>query len=205
MIKSNLKKKMYLLFNQPYIPPELKDEKGPLLLHISDTPEESYKYIIKVIDKINPQYIVHTGDIVDNIKLGTNRNYLSIYENALKKIMDVIEDYNAVPYYIIGNHDDINSVIKFSNKGIILEKGIIEIEGHSFYVSHEYEAGNIKAEYCLFGHDPAPVHYREKNQTILNGLLHINIIALSTGKIYQLEYPIGTDYYRKIERRSIGL
>lgn len=201
----SLKKKIYLFFNKPYIPPELKKEEGPILLHISDTPEESFKYIIKVIDKINPQYIVHTGDIVDNIKLGTNRNYLSTYENGLQKIIQSIEEYNVHPYYIVGNHDNIDSIMKFSNKGVVLERGFIEIEKSLFYVSHEYEEGHIKADYCLFGHAPAPYHYKEKNQTILNGLLNINIIVLSTGKVYQLEYPVGTNYYRKIERKSVGL
>jgi len=191
--------------NKPYIPPELEAEKGPLLLHMSDTPEESYKYVIRVIDHINPQYIVHTGDIVDNIKLETNSSYLSIYENGLKKFIDSLESYNAIPYYVIGNHDNIDSVIKFSNKGIILDRGVIEIEGYSFYVSHEYEESNTKANYCLFGHSPVPSHYKDKEKTILNGILHMNVIALSTGKVYQIEYPLGTNYYRKIEKGSIGL
>jgi len=196
---------MYLFINKPYIPPEIKTEEGPLLLHISDTPEESYKYVMKVIENINPQYIVHTGDIVDNIKLETNKSYLYLYEKGLEKFINSIEKHNITTYYVMGNHDDIDSVIKFSNKGIILERGVIEIEGRSFYVSHEYEKSNIKTNYCLFGHSPEIVHYKEKEQTILNGLLHMNVIALSTGTIYQIEYPLGTNYYRKIEKGSIGL
>lgn len=199
---------LYLFFNKPYIPPEIKLEKGPLLLHISDTPEESYNYVMKVIDNINPQYIVHTGDIVDNIKLETNINYLSTYENGLKNFLDSIESYDLVPYYVIGNHDHINSVTKFSKKGIILEKGVIEIEGYSFYLSHQYEEFeeySIKTDYWLFGHSPNPCHYKSEEQVILNGLLHMNIIALSTGNIYQIEYPLSTNYYRKIEKGSIGI
>jgi len=148
---------------------------------------------------------VHTGDIVDNIKLETNSNYLSIYEKGLKKFIDAIESYNIEPYYIIGNHDNINSVTKFSNKGIILEKGVIEIEGYSFYLNHKYEKSKIISNYYLFGHSPEPYHHKEKNQIILNGLLHMNVIALSTGAIYQIEYPLSTNYYRKIEKGSIGI
>jgi len=194
-----------LFINRPYIPPEIKSEKGPILLHISDTPEESYQYIMKAINNINPQYIVHTGDIVDNIKLETNYKYLPLYERGLKKFIDCIEGHNSVPYYVMGNHDDIDSVIKFSNKGIILRKGVIEIEGYSFYVSHEYEKSNSKTDYCLFGHSFDPVHHKEEDKVVLNGLLNMNAIALSTGRIYKIEYPLGINYYRKMERGSIGL
>lgn len=196
---------MYLLINKPYIPKEIKTEKGPLLLHISDTPEESYKYVMKAIDDINPQYIVHTGDIVDNIKLETSDSYLSLYKKGLEKFIESIEKRNAILYYVMGNHDDIDSVMELSNKGIILEKGVIEIEGYSFYASHEYEESNIQTNYSLFGHSPEPSHYRNKDQSVLNGLLNMNVIALSTGNIYQIEYPLGTNYYRKIERGSIGI
>ncbi len=195
----------YLLRNKPYIPKEIKDEKGPILLHISDTPEESYNYVIKVIENINPQYIVHTGDIVDNIKLETRKSYLPLYEKGSKKFIDFIENYSATSYYVMGNHDDINVVKTFLNKGIILGKGVIEIEGKTFFVSHEYEKSNVKVDYYLFGHSFDPFHYKKGNEIGLNGLISMNAIALSTGKIYQIEYPYGVNYYRKMERRSIGL
>jgi hypothetical protein len=50
------------LINYPHISIDfLKDLKGPLLLHISDTPSGIYNDIFKIIDIIKPQYIVHTG------------------------------------------------------------------------------------------------------------------------------------------------
>lgn len=69
-ISERVMKWMKLLLNKPYIPAELADTKGPLLLHISDTPQEIYPYIIKFVQMLQPSYIVHTGDLVDNIKLG---------------------------------------------------------------------------------------------------------------------------------------
>ncbi len=196
---------MYLFINKPYIPEDIKNEKGPLLMHISDTTEESFKYVIQAIQNINPQYLVHTGDIVDNIKLETNKHYLGLYKKSLKKFINSIEIYDLTPYYVIGNHDDIDSVRKLSSKGIILEKGVIEIEGRFFYLSHKHEETNTKADYFLYGHSFFPPHYEEGNKIGLNGLLNINVIVLSTGKIYQIEYPMGINYYRKMERGSIGL
>lgn len=189
----------------PYIPGEIYQDGGPLLLHISDTPEEVHSYIIKVIEKINPQYIVHTGDIVDNIKLETNSNYLSMYKNRLKKFIDSIEQYNTIPYYVMGNHDDINSVTMLSKKGIILEKGVIEIEGNSFCLSHDFDDCGTETDYCLFGHCFDTFRCKDNKKLILNGLNNMNVIGLSTGKVYQIKYPVGVNYYRKMERGSIGL
>lgn len=201
----DLKKSIYRLLGIPYIPEEIYKDGGSLLLHISDTPEECYSYIMKVIEKINPQYIVHTGDIVDNIKLETNSNYLPSYEIGLKRFIDSIEQYNIKAYYVMGNHDNINSVAKISKKGIILEKGIIEIEDNSFCLSHNYDNCEVETDYCLFGHDFNQFYCSNKNKLALNGLLNMNVIGLSTGKVYKVKYPMGINYYRKMERGSIGL
>jgi hypothetical protein len=52
----------------------LNDVKGPVLLHISDTPSEIYPFIFKIIDVLKPKYIIHTGDLADNVKLEINRD-----------------------------------------------------------------------------------------------------------------------------------
>ncbi len=174
-------------------------------MHISDTTEEAYKYIMKVVEEINPQYIVHTGDIVDNIKLETNYSYLHLHQKGLKKFIDSIEKYRAKIYYVLGNHDDKESVEMFSSRGIILERGIIEIEGKTFYVSHKYKKSNANTDYYLFGHSFEPGHCKDKDQILLNGVLNMSVISLSTGNIYQIEYRMGINYYRKMERGSIGL
>jgi hypothetical protein len=43
----------------------LNDVKGPVLLHISDTPSEIYPFIFKIIDVLKPKYIIHTGDLAE--------------------------------------------------------------------------------------------------------------------------------------------
>ena len=57
----------------------LNDIKGPVLLHISDTPSEIYPYIFKIIDILKPQYIFHTGDLADNVKLEINKDRIKGY------------------------------------------------------------------------------------------------------------------------------
>lgn len=201
----NLKKNIYSFLGIPYIPEEVYEDEGALLLHISDTPEESYPYIMKVIEKINPQYIVHTGDIVDNIKLENNFTFLPSYENKAKEFIASIEKYNAKPYYVVGNHDNIDSIAKISKKGTILEKGIVEIEDTLFCLSHSYQDCNKETDYCLFGHNFKEFYFEDQDKSALNGLNNMNVIGLSTGKVYKINYPMGINYYRKMVKRNIGL
>lgn len=174
-------------------------------MHISDTTEGIYKYIDRVIQEINPQYIVHTGDIVDNIKLETNADYLYLHQKGLSLFQDVIKKYRGNIYYALGNHDDRESVKSILNGGIIVSKELITIEGKVFSMSHKYEMLQKKADYYLFGHSFDPCSYEKSGEVFLNGLTKINIIVLSTGRIYELGYPVGVNYERKMEKRSVGL
>lgn len=201
----DFKKSIYSFLGIPYIPEEIYEDKGALLLHISDTPEESYPYIMKVIEKINPQYVVHTGDMVDNIKLENNFSYLSSYENKLEKFINSIEKYNIKPYYVIGNHDNIHSIERLSKKGTVLEEGIVEIENNLFSLSHSHEGCKNEADYCLFGHNFKEFYFQDQEKLALNGLNSMNVIGLSTGRVYKINYPMSMNYYRRMERLSIGL
>ena len=76
------------IFNYPYIPKELLENlKGPILLHISDTPVDIYKYIFRIVEKLKPQIIVHTGDLVDNIKLEKYKDKIIQYHKGVAKLL----------------------------------------------------------------------------------------------------------------------
>ncbi|ABR50712.1 metallophosphoesterase, calcineurin superfamily [Alkaliphilus metalliredigens QYMF] len=204
-MKNIIKKWMYLLLDKPLIPEELMEAKGPLLLHISDTPMEVYSFIYKLVNLINPQYIVHTGDIVDNIKLENFKNRLADYQTNLEKFVDKIEKiHRGEIYYVIGNHDKMKSVQGVTKKGTILYEGKINIEGKTFYLRHNYRRVETKADYYLYGHRFEPKHKKIRSQQLLNGILNINVIDLSTGLIYQIDYPMATNQFRKMERGRIG-
>lgn len=203
-----IKRNLYLLFNIPYIPQSfLCEMKGPLLLHISDTPQEIYPYLRRIIKIINPQYIVHTGDIVDNIKLQFFKNQKDLYQKALNKLIPLLEAPGVSEiYYATGNHDDVNILSKSINRGKIVRKNeTFNIGTYSFYANHYYEETRPKVDYFLFGHSFEPRSRRSTEETVLNGLTAINIIDLSTGKVFNLTYPFGTNRCRKMELRRIGI
>ncbi len=194
-------------FNYPYISKELlKDLKGPVLLHISDTPVDIYRYIFKVIDILEPQYIIHTGDMADNIKLGIHKDRIDSYHKGVKKLIEGLEknEYSKI-YYVLGNHDDYETVSRLAKRGIILEEGILTIDDCSFTVGHYYKEDSYEADFNLYGHSLEPGHFK-KNETVgLNGLLNINIIDLSTKKVFHLIYPADTNKSRGMELKRIGL
>ena len=194
-----------LFSSKPYIPNNLKNARGPLLMHISDTPDEIYKYVIRLAEALEPDYIIHTGDLVDNIKLGLLPQKIDKYRETLAYLIPQMEEVTGAEiYYVLGNHDNINVVKKLSKRGIVMLEGHIDIEGHDFYVNH-YHRGENQGKYHLFGHSFSPKSYHKSETIGLNGLQEINIIDLSTEIIYNLPYPFGTNFHRKMETRSIGL
>lgn len=195
------------LFNYPCISQELLNElKGPVLLHVSDTPVDIYRYIFRIIDTLKPKYIVHTGDLADNIKLGLYKDKIDWYYSGVKKLINGLEkNEHTTVFYTLGNHDDYDTVCALSKRGIIVEEGPLEVDGCNLTVSHYYRAYPNEADFNLYGHSFKPAHYIRKGTIGLNGLLNINIIDLSTKRVFHLNYPMGTNGSRGMELKRIGL
>lgn len=183
----------------------LNDVKGPVLLHISDTPSEIYPFIFKIIDVLKPKYIIHTGDLADNVKLEINKDRIKGYCSLVKGLVEGLEKSDAKVYYFMGNHDDYEAVSKLSKKGTILEEGLITIGELNFRAGHYYKEYPYKADFNLFGHSFEPCHYKKGGTIGLNGVLSINIIDLSNKGVFHLNYPIGTNRLRGMESKKAGL
>ncbi len=169
------------LFNYPHISEKLlKDIKGPVLLHISDTPAEIYNDIFKIIDILKPHYIIHTGDLADNIKLEIQKNRIDSYCRGVKELVEGLEKNNSKVYYLMGNHDNYEVVSKLTKKGRILEYGLLTIDDCNITVGHYYKEYSYKADFNLYGHSFEPGHYKKNGTIGLNGVLNINIIDLET-------------------------
>lgn len=200
-------KGLLYLFDYPYIPEELlKELKGPVLLHISDTPVGIYGYIFRIINIIKPQHIIHTGDMADNIKLEIYKDKIDLYRKGVKRLIESLEEneYSKI-YYLLGNHDDYETVSQLTKRGTILEDGFLTIGDCSFTVSHLYKEYSCNADFNLYGHSFEPGHYKKNGTIGLNGLLNINIIDLSTKKVFHLKYPMDTNRFRCMKLKRIGL
>lgn len=195
-----------LLLNEPHIPTELEKAEGPLLLHISDTPQEIYPYIVEVVKLLQPAYIIHTGDLLDNIKLEIRPQRSKEYRHGLTKWLPILENSSeAAIYYVIGNHDRLDIVNSITKRGIPITGDYIMIEGKKIYAAHCYQDKRGDYDYYLFGHSLEPVSAQNGKQIFLNGLNSINVIDLGTGRIYNLPYPLGTNTFRSMRKRKMGL
>ena len=192
----NFKKLFYNIIGSVYIPEEILGSNEKILLHISDTPVIFFSALNTIIKKIKPHYIIHTGDLVDNIKLGIYPSKIDEYTTYVKKLIKILENSPESKIYIaLGNHDSKAVINSYVQKSILIESTQnIHIEGIPINISH-YPNEIIKspAKYNFFGHDLSLKSKINHGQIYLNGLLGIHIILLDSNKIFTLPYPYGTD------------
>lgn len=198
---------LYGLFNIPYVSDEMLSCPRPRLLHVSDTPGHLYPFLYRLVEKLQPEYLVHTGDFLDEIKLENRPGQIVEYRPRLKKVFHKLEQLPVGTIYLVpGNHDDVDAVSESVERSTILpEKSRIEIGQTSFFVSHHYEEAEIDADYFLFGHSPTPEHIRGDKAVVLNGIPAIHLISLPDRRVFELLYPSGTDSARKLLLPRIGL
>ena len=141
--------KFLSLFNYPYISKDVLNAiNGPVLLHISDTPVDIYSYIFRIIDILKPQFIVHTGDMADNIKLGIYKDKVGYYLQGAKWFIERLEKNECSKiYYVMGNHDDYEIVSQLSKKGIILEEGLLTLNSCNIAVGHYYKEHSEEVDF----------------------------------------------------------
>ncbi|WP_432409004.1 metallophosphoesterase [Wukongibacter sp. M2B1] len=203
----NIRKSLYYFFGRVYITEKIMRCNEEKLLHISDTPSSFYTGLKQLIQKLKPKYIIHTGDMVDNIKLELYPSKRKQYENKVKMLIDILENSSADKIYlVIGNHDDYRIISNYAKRSIVVkESRVIDIEKTKYKVSHfSRDMVNTSAKYNLFGHDLTMASKIDKGKIYLNGISGINIVGLKSGKIFVLPYPYGTNDDRMC-KSNIGL
>lgn len=203
---NNMKELFYYMIGRVPANLHVNDIKGKRLLHLSDTPFTIFGELSRIINILKPDYIVHTGDLVDNIKLELSPGSLPRYKKEVKKLLDIMEQSNAEKIYIaLGNHDDAETLKNLSKKSHII-KGleIVNIEGMEFAVAHD-PADILKnpANYNLFGHNLTQKSGFKEGRLYLNGITSINLVELDSMGYHSYPYPAGTDNDR-LGRGKIG-
>ncbi len=206
-----MKEHVYGLCDIPYVPEELLAAARPLVLHISDTPATSYRFIFRLIRRLEPEYLIHTGDFIDDIKLENRPGQLGEYRRRLKKIFRQLEDLPVGKIYLVpGNHDDRATVDECIQRAELLpEKSVIEIDNIRLYASHYYPEAVTQpkedVDYMLFGHSLMPDHQHSTPAVLLNGIIAIHVISSYSKRVYSLSYPSGTDSARTLLLPKVGL
>ena len=199
-------KTLLYLSGRIYIPKDEIYKVGPRLLHISDTPSLLFSELARVIKRFEPDYIIHTGDLVDNIKLQLHPGAIRHYEREVLALLRTLNTSSAKKVYIsLGNHDAAEYIKKKCGRIEVYEDyGQIEIEGVKIAFSHY--ANLILEKYAdlyLFGHDLTTRSKHEEHRVLLNGISALHIIDLDNLDIKYYEYPWGIDDAR-LNKRRIG-
>ncbi|ASJ00553.1 metallophosphoesterase [Thermococcus gorgonarius] len=162
-----------------------------LIMHIGDTPESVYSFLGKLIDEFRPEVIVHTGDLVDNVKLERKPELLPLYRAGLRKLARILKNSGAKLYIVPGNEDDPEMVREFFGDAVVEPGTVVEIEGVRLALGHSWEdVAGVEADFKLYGHNFKVVPKG------LNAVLGVNFLFLPSGRIVRIDYPVGTDMDR---------
>ncbi len=176
------------------MPKEIYEGKR-VILHVSDTPSILNCALRHLVRTIKPSHIIHTGDLVDNVKLELFPNELGTYRNGLSRLLSILENSDASVYLSLGNHDDLETVRALVTKSKVYEAdGDLVIEGKRYHISHYYNQDDLnESDFWLYGHDVSKHSCFEDGRYYLNGIDAVNIIDIDTGSVYGLPYPVGTN------------
>ncbi|MDO5114561.1 MAG: metallophosphoesterase [Synergistaceae bacterium] len=179
-----------------------------MLLHISDTPSTMYPYLKRVLRRLKPAWIVHTGDFVDNIKLELRRGMIDLYEKKIKDFISIFEeeDYGAI--LVTGNHDEpsaLLSELQSDSVQLWTGPGNFSLGSFTFRAGHAYsDVKDAPEQYNLFGHSlERRTGGTKDGKMFLNGLESMYLIHIYSGEIISIPYPPGTDGAR-MERKIVS-
>ncbi|WP_297465146.1 metallophosphoesterase [Thermococcus sp.] len=167
-----------------------------LVMHLGDTPERVYPFVEELIGEYGPDVIIHTGDLVDNVKLERRPELKPVYEGGLRKLARILKDSGARLYVVPGNEDDPELLKKYFGESVVEPGSVVDIEGRTFALGHSWEdVIDVDADFKLYGHN------FETIPRGLNAVLGVNFIFLPSGRVVRIDYPIGTDTARGYKLR----
>ena len=167
-----------------------------LVMHVGDTPESVYRFIEELIDEHRPDVIIHTGDLVDNVKLERRPDLKPAYEAGLRKLARILKGSGARLYIIPGNEDDPELVKRFFGDSVSEPGSVVEIGGKTFVLGHCWQdVADKDADFKLYGHNFKVIPKG------LNAVLGVNFIFLPSGRVVKVDYPVGTDTARGYKLR----
>jgi predicted phosphodiesterase len=133
----------------------MKANSGATVLHISDTHSGSYGYYKELIAKINPDVIIHTGDLADELKAGRIENVREYWRETIPNIVRIMENTSARVIIVPGNNDLEDELKKIVKRAEILSRNtVLDLYGLKFLLCHELNRmdESIPADVYLYGH-----------------------------------------------------
>ena len=126
---------IYKVIGRIRVPKCLKERTEEVVLHISDTPYSIFPALSNLVLTLKPEYIIHTGDLVDNIKLELYPKSLNRYKMYIKNLMKIMQKPFVKGIYIsLGNHDDAETIKEYIGKNYNAPN-LLETLHKKFYIN----------------------------------------------------------------------
>jgi len=178
------------------IPSKLRMEKSTKLLHIGDTHSETYLYYRQLIQMIKPDIIVHTGDTVDEVKVGRDEGTKAEYLTKAQVMLDILESANCKAYWVPGNNDLPEEIAKRAPfVEVVSPDTVLKLEGTDICVTHSKEQITKKADIYLYGHGRRAESAKAEKCVEGSDALYLNVkwntrvCILPKKEIYEFERP----------------
>ncbi len=156
----------------------LKGAGGQTVLHIGDTASPDYGYYKALITKIKPDVIIHTGDLVDELKAGRIDKVREYWKRSSKVMIEMMEQSGARVIVVAGNNDLEKELKGFAKRAEIVPRNtIIEFSGQRILLCHEINKmdENAEADVFLYGHGLTG-ETRTPEDNVRNGKQYFNAV-----------------------------
>ena len=165
-----------------------------------------YGYLARLLRRVNPSVVVHTGDLADDIKLEIYPGEAERYHAAAKRIIDILAAPRRKVILALGNHDKRELLPSLPSRCVICDNVLdITLCGRRYRVSHYFERILERpARYNLFGHSLEHSSFSDDDERhFFNGMEKMSLIS-QDGSTTVFNYPKYTNDARLVRGRRVG-
>ena len=162
-------------------------------MHIGDTPSSSFPWYQSLITKLKPDVIIHTGDTVDEIKVGRIEGVKEQYVDRLKVMLRIMTENCSRVIWTSGNNDLEDKVRKIAPNIEIVDGGtVVSIGGKRIALAHRKQEFKEEADIYLYGHSMRYEVWSSERNTPESDVWYLNacwansVIVLPERKLYKI-------------------
>jgi len=135
------------------LPEGIESIKGTKILHIGDTESFDFPHFFKIIDMVKPDVIIHTGDMVDEVKAGRIPEVRQEYLAKVKSLLSHMSASGARLIIVPGNNDLPDEIAKLCPEAEIYpENTILTFDGVECRVAHMIKRMTYDKKWNFYGH-----------------------------------------------------
>lgn len=169
---------------------------GPLVLHISDTLSKDYPWLDALCKAARPDYIIHTGDLADELKIGRIAGLKEQYRACVSTLLPLLKSAARCELWVVlGNHDDHQILQSLALADRIFDRPCLtELGGVRLALSHRVMDLCPGAQISLYGHGHTgdrhdPQGNRPGGPCFFNGCRQATLLRLPAGEFLHIPTP----------------